>query len=370
MHSLIEEPFERESVKEELEELAPLWEQARAQGGILVSEYSQRGVPCLDGIEGVERVSFRQRSNSDLNYEWKCRFGEVRGIPDAPYGLAMLIPFPGAALPKELQEAGPWSAEEAVLDLSTRAVSIKSGETLITFPNVDVRDPGYRLLAAVNDELARSNAGVQIWKLSAVPGDPAVQHLYEDGAVPSVRNEHAQAAVTGYATSDVTWNAALVYVGAVAHKTALESLHATLLQEKSLSLDGHPVLPDSHIRMEVQPLPDFGLFHGALIADAALPGGWDPQDEKAYALVFREPGRGCENLDRRLEQAVMVRLREVLPHPVKDEWAHDLCLAATRRGLIDGLRTAGDCLAGARLHLDKDWTVLINDLLEEQTLKV
>ena len=55
---------------------------------------------------------------------------------------------------------------------------------------------------------------------------------------------------------------------------------------------------------------------------------------------------------------------------MKDEWAHELCQQATRRSLIDGLRTAGDCLAGARLHLDKDWTGLINDLLEEQVIKV
>lgn len=222
----------------------------------------------------------------------------------------------------------------------------------------------------INDELAKSDARALVWKLSGRISDPAIQHLYEEGDVPVVRNEHAQATVTGYATTDVNWNAALVYVGAVAHKTALESLHATLLQRKSLSLDGHPALPEGHVRMEVVPMPDFGLYHGAMIDDAALPGGWGPQDEKAYALVFREPGRGLENLDKRLEAAVMVRLREVLPHPVKEEWAHELCQQATRRNLIDGLRTAGDCLAGARLHLDKDWTGLINDLLEEQVIKV
>ena len=291
-------------------------------------------------------------------------------MPDAQYGLAVLIPFPGAPLPNELQQARPWTAEEAVLDFSARTVAIKTGDTAITFPNVDIREEGYRIFNAINNELAKSNAGVQIWKLSGVISDPSIQHLYEDGNVPAVRNEHAQATITGYATTDVNWNATLVYIGAVAHKTALESLHATLLQKKSLSLDGHPVLPDGHIRMEVVPMPDFGFCHGAMIADAALPGRWDPQGDKAYALVFREPGQGMENLDTRLEAAVLVRLREALPHPVKDEWAHELCIRATKQGLIDGLRTAGDCLTGARLHLDKDWTGLLNDMLEEQVLKV
>ena len=117
-------------------------------------------------------------------------------------------------------------------------------------------------------------------------------------------------------------------------------------------------------------MPDFGLYHAALICDAALPGQWMPQDEKAYALVFRQPGQEEANVEAQLETMVLVRLREVLPHPVKDEWAHALFEQGTEKGLIDRLKTDGDCLAGACIHLEKDWTTILNDLLVEAVLTV
>jgi hypothetical protein len=67
---------------------------------------------------------------------------------------------------------------------------------------------------------------------------------------------------------------------------------------------------------------------------------------------------------------VAVRLREVLPHAVKEEWAHDLFARASEKGLIDRLRTDGDCLAGACIHLEKDWTAMIDELLAENVLTV
>jgi hypothetical protein len=122
--------------------------------------------------------------------------------------------------------------------------------------------------------------------------------------------------------------------------------------------------------MEVVPMPDFGLYHAALICDAALPGQWNPQDEKAYALVFKQPERDEADVEVLLETAVLIRLREVLPHAVKDEWAHELFAQGLTKGLIDRMETDGDCLAGVRIHLDKDWTAMLNDLLAENTLVV
>ena len=66
----------------------------------------------------------------------------------------------------------------------------------------------------------------------------------------------------------------------------------------------------------------------------------------------------------------MTRLREVLPHPVKDEWAHAMFIRGSEKGLIERLRTSGDCLAGACINLEKDWTGMINDLLEQSILVV
>jgi len=93
-------------------------------------------------------------------------------------------------------------------------------------------------------------------------------------------------------------------------------------------------------------------------------------DEKAYALVFRLPNQDETDKDALLEAAVMTRLREVLAHPVKDEWAHAMFTQGLVKGLIERLRTRGDCLAGACINLDKDWTGMINDLLEQSILIV
>ena len=61
---------------------------------------------------------------------------------------------------------------------------------------------------------------------------------------------------------------------------------------------------------------------------------------------------------------------EVLPHPVKDEWAHELFAQGLKKGLIDRLETGGDCLAGVRIYLDKDWTGMMSDLLADAILTV
>jgi hypothetical protein len=273
-------------------------------------------------------------------------------------------------LPEKLKDVKAWALVQAELDYSTRTITIKNGETVITFSSVDIGLAGWQLIRDINEQLQNQNAGVLVWMITGVVSDPTAQHLYEDGRVPTIRNEHAQGNLTGFAVTTVSWNATLVYAGVVAHKTAIESLQATLLQRKGLSVDGNQALPDSHFRLEVTPLPDFNLFHAALICDAALPGQWSMLDEKAFALVFRLPNQDETDKDALLEAAVMTRLREVLAHPVKDEWAHAMFTQGLAKGLIERLRTSGDCLAGACINLDKDWTGMINDLLEQSILVV
>jgi hypothetical protein len=41
-----------------------------------------------------------------------------------------------------------------------------------------------------------------------------------------------------------------------------------------------------------------------------------------------------------------------------------------KKGLIDRLETGGDCLAGVRIYLDKDWTGMMSDLLADAMLTV
>lgn len=370
MYDLVDRPFENEQVKEEIDDITNAQQRAAEMGGVLVTEFDMNFLPRLEELEGVERSTYRSGNGSGLMFDWTCEFGAVEALPDAPFGVAVVIPSPGAQLPKSLQDIKMWSAGEAVLDYSNRTITIQNGDTVITFSSVNVAGSDWTMLKEINEALLERNAGVLVWKLSGVVSDPHIQHLYPDGKVPLIRNEHAQATVTGYATTMTNWNAELVYAGLVAHKTALESLHATLMQRKSLSLDGAPVVPGGHFLVEVVPMPDYGLIHAALICDAALPGKWSPQDERAYALVFKQPDRESADIDALLESAVLLRLREVLPHAVKDEWAHELFFRGSQRGLIDRLKTDGDCIAGASIHLDKDWTALLSDLLTEAILTV
>jgi len=370
MYELVDQPFVNEQIRNEITDIVAAQERATAMGGILVTEYEKYFLPRLEELEGVKRSSYRPNHNNGLLYDWDCKFGVVKPLPNAPFGTAILVPFPGAQLTEGLKDAKAWALVQAELDYSTRTITIKNGETVTTFPSVDIGLAGWQLIRDINEQLQNQNAGMLVWKITGTVSDPTVQHLYEDGRVPAIRNEHAQGNLTGFAVTPMSWNATLVYAGVVAHKTAIESLHATLLQRKGLSVDGNQAVPDSHFRLEVTPLPDFNLFHAALICDAALPGQWSTLDEKAYALVFRQPNPDKTDLDVLLEAAVMVRLREVLPHPVKDEWAHAMFTLGLTKGLVERLRTGGDCLAGACIHLDKDWTAMLNDMLVENILPV
>jgi hypothetical protein len=370
MYELVDNPFVNKQMNSEVAEILAAQERAQALGGFLVSEYDKYFLPRLAELKGVKRGTYRPNYNNGLLYNWICEFGTVKALPDAPYGTATLVPFPGAQLPEELKDAKAWTLAQAELDYSTRTITIKNDETVITFPSIDIGLAGWQLNRDINEQLQNQNAGVIVWKITGVVSDPAVQHLYEDGRIPTIRNEHAQGNVTGFAVTDSSWNSTLVYAGVVAHKTAIESLHATLLQRKGLSLDGNQAVPDGHFRLEVAPLPDFNLFHAALICDAALPGQWSPLDEKAYALVFRQSNGDQLDKDSQLESALLARLREVLPHPVKDEWAHELFTRGLEKDLIERLRTGGDCLDGVCINLDKDWTTMLGDMLTENLLIV
>jgi len=370
MYDLVDRSFENSSIREEVSAITDAQKRATEMGGYLVSEYANHFLPKLETLEGVSRRGYRPNGDDGLLYGWDCSFGTLKPLPGSPYGCAVLIPFRGAELPNALQEEKLWTVGEAVLDYSTRTVSVQAGDSLITFSSVNPAVASYTLLRDINEALVERNAGVLAWRLTGKVGNPQIQHLYEDGRIPMARNEHAQATVTGFATTSDRWNASLVYIGLVAHKTALESLYATLLQRKALSLDGTSVLPDGHFRMETVPLPDFGLYHAGLICDGALPGQWSSQDESAYALVFKHPEGDKVNIEARLERTVTARLKEVLPHPLKDEWAHDLFTQGLEKGLLERLRTGGDCLAGICIHLEKDWTGIMNCLLEQSILIV
>ena len=146
MYRLVDNPFENSTLKEELEAVIKAQEGATAMGGFLVTEYDQHFLPQLDKLAGVKRSGYRSSRNDGLVYGWTCEFGEIKALPGASYGIAIAIPFPGAQLPKALLEGKLWSVGEAVLDYSTRAITIKNGDVVVTFPSVNVNQADWTLL--------------------------------------------------------------------------------------------------------------------------------------------------------------------------------------------------------------------------------
>ena len=116
--------------------------------------------------------------------------------------------------------------------------------------------------------------------------------------------------------------------------------------------------------MLATPLPDFGVVHAGIVCRKALPGQWEAGDDCAYALVF---GKNPETELRRL---TLKRLQETLAFPIPDEWANVLWTCALDASYIQRLETGGDCKAGVRIDLSKDWQALAQNLLEQDQVRI
>ena len=144
MFELVDKPFMNEQMRSEIADIVAAHDRATEMGGILVTEYDKYFLPRLEELEGVKRSSYRPNHNNGLLYDWNCKFGVVKPLPGAPFGTAILVPFPGAQLPEKLKDVKAWALVQAELDYSTRTITIKNGETVITFPSVDVGLAGWR----------------------------------------------------------------------------------------------------------------------------------------------------------------------------------------------------------------------------------
>jgi hypothetical protein len=195
-----------------------------------------------------------------------------------------------------------------------------------------------------------------------------IPHLFPDGRIPVISNAHTRADVTGYAVlQDRPYQHTLAYVGMAAHKTSIESLWASLIRGKgSCSLRGTALLTDGEVKMITQPLAEFNLIHAGVICCKALPGKWEAKDDSAYALVFEEGG----DLETALQTLTLKRLQETLPFPLPDTWAKTLWEHALNAGFTQRLETGGDCRGGVKLDLTKPWQDLVQNLLEQEVLKI
>jgi len=353
------EPYEDEYIQERIEELRTAQKEAAAQGKVLVSSYEQFWLPALNDLPDVEYLG-RDRHTAP--------YGKFEAAPGAPFhGTLWFTPLPGAELPSALKNIKEWLAASAVVDMNARMVKIQVEEVEITFTSINVGLNAQELLRDINQELVRVNAGAYVYRIEPVEEVSPVHHLYSDGRIPTLTNAHTRADVTGYAVlQDRPYQHTLVYVGIAAYKTSVESLWASLIRGKgSCSMRGTSILADGEVKMLTQPLPEFNVLHAGIICRKALPGKWEAKDDAAYALVFED-----NNVESQLQALVLNRLQETLAFPIPDDWTKTLWEYALDAEYIQRLITGGDCRGGVRIDLAKPWQDLVQNLLEQEVLKI
>ena len=353
------EPYEDEYIKERIEELRIAQKEATTNGKILVSSYEQFWLPVLNDLPDVEFLG-RDR--------YTAPYGKFESVPNAPFhGALWFTPVPGTELPPALKNIKEWIPADAVVDMNARTIRIQVDEIEITFTSINVGLNAHELLRDTNQELVRINAGVYVYRIKPIEEDSPVQHLYPDGRIPALTNAHTRADVTGYAVmQDTPYLHTLVYVGIAAHKTSVESLWASLIRGKGgCSMRGTSVLADGEVKMLTQPLLEFNVLHAGIICRKALPGKWEAKDDTAYALVFED-----RDVEAQLQALALNRLQETLAFPIPDDWTKTLWEYALDAEYIQRLVTGGDCRGGVRIDLSKPWQDLVQNLLEQEALKI
>ncbi|NOH00493.1 MAG: hypothetical protein QY332_21720 [Anaerolineales bacterium] len=353
------EPYEDEYIKERIEDLRTAQRETAANGKILVSSYEQFWLPALNDLPDVE---FQGRDR------YTAPYGKFESVPNVPFhGALWFTPSPGADLPPVLKNIKEWLPGSATVDMNARTVRIQVEEIEITFTAINVGLNAHELLRDINQELVRVNAGVYIYRIEPVEDVAPVQHLYPEGRIPALTNAHTRADVTGFAVmQDRPYQHTLVYVGIAAHKTSVESLWASLIRGKGgCSMRGTSVLADGEVKMLTHPLPEFNVLHAGILCRKALPGKWEAKDDAAYALVFEDG-----NVEAQLQALALKRLQETLAFPIPDAWAKALWEYALDAEYIQRLVTGGDCRGGVRLDLSKPWQDLVQNLLEQEVLKI
>jgi hypothetical protein len=270
-------------------------------------------------------------------------------------GMYIFIAKPDSELPTVLKGYQPFVLAEATINVATKRIQIHCEGQSIIFTAAPVWETGYNLLREINEELTRQNAAVVVWRL-VWENEEFSTGLFA-GPVPRLGNAHALVSLTGFAQDPDSH--ALVYCGCVGYKTSIESIRATLITNKPLTLVDRTVLPMDRYEVIWHAMPEYTSHHACFVARTALPGKWEPEDEAAYLLVFK----GNENPKQELQHQFIDRLIETLEIPVVETWAETLWNAAVQNQFISELETAGDCILGARLSLKSDWQGLVEKLL-------
>ena len=115
---------------------------------------------------------------------------------DSELGVYLFTAKSNEKLPPVLANYRPLVLAEAILDVQDRRITIQCGETNATFTGVQPWKGLHEVLGELNEELARVNAGMVVWKITPKENGKAKpdNRLFPE-AVPELRNGQALAHV-------------------------------------------------------------------------------------------------------------------------------------------------------------------------------
>ncbi len=115
------------------------------------------GLPCQEDL-GEELVR--------AAYPYDYAVGKIGFLNyDSGLGAYLFTAKADEKLPQVLANYRPLALAEAILDVPERRVNIQCGETSIAFTGIQPWKGLYDVLREVNEELARVNAGIVVWKI-------------------------------------------------------------------------------------------------------------------------------------------------------------------------------------------------------------
>lgn len=332
------------------------------EGKIIIASCKDgSGLPCREDLgEDLLRAA----------YPYDYAVGKIGFLNyDSELGAYLFTARANEKLPQVLINYRPLVLAEANLNVQDRRIDIQYSKTSVTFTGVQPWKGLYEVLREVNEELARINAGIVVWKITPQENEKlnSDDRLFP-AAVPKLRNGQALADVTGYAY-DSDHN--LAYIGLVGYKTSLESQRVTLMCGKTLQMtqdgmDDVSLIPTDKYEQIWQAMPEYTSHHVGFMSRLALPGKWEPEDLNSYMLVFR----GTSNPEDEMIKLFIERIKEALEVPILDEWAGTLWWQARNHGLVQDLVTAGDCILGVRIDLQADWQELLTNLLAQENISL
>ena len=208
---------------------------------------------------------------------------------------------------------------------------------------------------------ALRNARIVVWSIDRIGDERKHSYNYK----PYMGNDQTTAVCSGYAVTQD--NQKLVYASLISIRFSLDSIRATLIRGKSVSINGAPqtfytVTPFEKYFFKSIPLPRVDHTNAAVLCREAYQ--WEPGDMTTYALTF-----AGQQLD--IKEVFFKRLSDALDIPLLPGWTEELWKAGAENNMMRKLHTWGDCTAAIEISLNAEsWAKIVDDLRKDHKITI